>query len=64
MIHECLFCQKIEMLRKILSNGVPISLADKEPFEVSISSVDKAGTAIESYLKHTDDGALESSDLE
>ena len=52
------------MLRKILSNGVPISLADKEPFEVSISSVDKAGTAIESYLKHTDDGALESSDLE
>ena len=64
MIHECLFCQKIEMLRKILSNSVPISLADKKPLEVSVCFKDKAGTAIEGYLKHTDDGALESSDLE
>ena len=64
MIHECLFYQKIEMLWKILSDCVPISLADKEPLEVSVCFKDKAGTAIEGYLKHTDDGALESSDLE
>lgn len=64
MIHECFFCQKIEMFRKILSDGVPISFTDKESFKVFIGSVDKAGTAIEAYLKHTDDGALESSDLE